>query len=60
MQAPSSSNESSIPSIWSTLLGAPESQARANIYGFLALTCTLLKAQAHVQHLWYVRRVHED
>ena len=31
----------------------PESQTRAYIYTFLAFTCTLLKAQADVQHLWY-------
>ncbi|EDR03156.1 multidrug resistance-associated ABC transporter [Laccaria bicolor S238N-H82] len=30
----------------------PESQTRAYIYAFLAFTCTLLKAQADVQHLW--------
>ena len=34
----------------------PESQTRAYIYAFLAFTCTLLKAQADVQHLWYGRR----
>ena len=45
-----------MPSIWSTLLGGPESQTRAYIYAFPAFTCVLLKAQADVQHLWYPRR----
>ncbi|KDR78080.1 hypothetical protein GALMADRAFT_224469 [Galerina marginata CBS 339.88] len=34
----------------------PESRTRAYIYAFLAFTCTLLKAQADVQHLWFGRR----
>ncbi|EDR01376.1 ABC transporter [Laccaria bicolor S238N-H82] len=34
----------------------PESQTQVYIYAFLAFTCTLLKAQADVQHLWFGRR----
>ncbi|KAH9476699.1 ABC transporter 7 [Psilocybe cubensis] len=34
----------------------PESRTRAYIYAFLAFTCSILKAQADVQHLWFGRR----
>ncbi|GLB44359.1 putative ABC transporter transmembrane region [Lyophyllum shimeji] len=34
----------------------PESRARAYIYAFLAFVCSLCKAQADVQHLWFGRR----
>ncbi|KAF8812935.1 multidrug resistance-associated ABC transporter [Phlegmacium glaucopus] len=34
----------------------PESRTKAYIYAFLAFMCTLLKAQADVQHLWFGRR----
>ncbi|KAF8220884.1 multidrug resistance-associated ABC transporter [Tricholoma matsutake] len=34
----------------------PSSKATAYIYAFLAFTCSLLKAQADVQHLWFGRR----
>ncbi|KAF8957708.1 ABC transporter type 1, transmembrane domain-containing protein [Flammula alnicola] len=33
-----------------------ESRARAYVYAFLALVCSLLKAQADAQHLWLGRR----
>ncbi|KAF9007200.1 hypothetical protein BDQ17DRAFT_1351594 [Cyathus striatus] len=35
----------------------PASKMRAYIYAFLAFGCSILKAQADVQHLWYGRRV---
>ncbi|KAF9555963.1 multidrug resistance-associated ABC transporter [Agrocybe pediades] len=34
----------------------PESRTRAYIYACLAFLCSILKAQADVQHLWYSRR----
>ncbi|EIW82712.1 multidrug resistance-associated ABC transporter [Coniophora puteana RWD-64-598 SS2] len=34
----------------------PENQSRAVIYALLAFLCTVLKAQADVQHLWFGRR----
>ncbi|KAF8887923.1 multidrug resistance-associated ABC transporter [Gymnopilus junonius] len=34
----------------------PESRAQAYIYAFLAFICTVMKAQADVQHLWFGRR----
>ncbi|KAF8890823.1 multidrug resistance-associated ABC transporter [Gymnopilus junonius] len=34
----------------------PEGKAKAYIYSFLAFLCTLLKAQADAQHLWFGRR----
>ncbi|KAG1750553.1 uncharacterized protein EDB91DRAFT_1108133 [Suillus paluster] len=34
----------------------PEKRSQAYIYAFLAFLCTLLKAQADVQHLWFGRR----
>ncbi|KAJ8589109.1 P-loop containing nucleoside triphosphate hydrolase protein [Rhizopogon salebrosus TDB-379] len=34
----------------------PENRSQAYIYAFLAFLCTLLKAQADVQHLWFGRR----
>ncbi|KAF8963320.1 multidrug resistance-associated ABC transporter [Flammula alnicola] len=34
----------------------PESRTRAYIYAFLAFGCSLGKAQADVQHLWFGRR----
>ncbi|KAG5653253.1 hypothetical protein H0H81_001510 [Sphagnurus paluster] len=34
----------------------PESRARAYIYAFLAFVCSMCKAQADVQHLWFGRR----
>ena len=34
----------------------PESRTQAYIYAFLAFVCSLLKAQADVQHLWFGRR----
>ncbi|OJA13396.1 hypothetical protein AZE42_08993 [Rhizopogon vesiculosus] len=34
----------------------PEERSQAYIYAFLAFLCTLLKAQADVQHLWFGRR----
>ncbi|KAG0701637.1 hypothetical protein DFH29DRAFT_925615 [Suillus ampliporus] len=34
----------------------PENRSQAYIYAFLAFLCTLLKAEADVQHLWFGRR----
>ncbi|KAF8153792.1 multidrug resistance-associated ABC transporter [Crassisporium funariophilum] len=34
----------------------PESRTRAYIYAFLAFACSLFKAQADIQHLWFGRR----
>jgi hypothetical protein len=34
----------------------PESRTRAYIYAFLAFACSICKAQADVQHLWFGRR----
>ncbi|KAF8060200.1 multidrug resistance-associated ABC transporter [Lyophyllum atratum] len=34
----------------------PETRTRAYIYAFLAFTCSICKAQADVQHLWFGRR----
>ncbi|KIM37758.1 hypothetical protein M413DRAFT_448273 [Hebeloma cylindrosporum] len=34
----------------------PESRTRAYVYAFLAFACSLCKAQADVQHLWFGRR----
>ncbi|KAF9219839.1 P-loop containing nucleoside triphosphate hydrolase protein [Gyrodon lividus] len=34
----------------------PEKRSQAYIYAFLAFLCTLLKAEADVQHLWFGRR----
>ncbi|KAG9310797.1 hypothetical protein JVU11DRAFT_8649 [Chiua virens] len=36
--------------------GTEEQRAQAYIYAFLAFLCTVLKAEADVQHLWYGRR----
>ncbi|KAF8439690.1 multidrug resistance-associated ABC transporter [Boletus edulis BED1] len=33
-----------------------EQRAKAYVYAFLAFLCTVLKAEADVQHLWYGRR----
>ncbi|EGN91771.1 hypothetical protein SERLA73DRAFT_157398 [Serpula lacrymans var. lacrymans S7.3] len=35
---------------------SPENRSRAYIYAFLAFLCTVMKAQADVQHLWFGRR----
>lgn len=34
----------------------PETRSRAYIYAVLAFFCSLMKAQADVQHLWFGRR----
>ncbi|KAF8890917.1 multidrug resistance-associated ABC transporter [Infundibulicybe gibba] len=34
----------------------PESRSKAYIYAFLAFLCSIFKAQADVQHLWFGRR----